>query len=433
MVETTKTTSPTTAQDKACGRLDFIHEYVRYADVLEAPPIMHEAVAEQLIAATLNRSGVKIQLGGLMSPLDLWQALLSGSGLGRTTLVGIADPIIEMAGLNDIVLNARWGSPQALYQQMADRPSGLFIWGELSERLKLLNEPRFGGAKQWITDLYDNWKVPESITYRQTRKKSRDTPPIRFESAPRINILATSSEEWFFNNLVEGDSAGGFVPRWMLIRVKDSRRVVPIPKESDPARVKPLAEHLQCVSQLKGYVDLSEVLNLYEKWYRDAKQRFESQPNQALARAYFSRHRGHILKLATIYEVSSSLSLRVSPPSWGRAVGSAKQAEETIFSLLGTGMSREGFAVSKMEEAIRLAGANGLPLHKFTRAFQHDVPRERIQRLRTLLDGEILHAYVGNTTGRPRRTLVHSDFVSNYPANHPDHRRVSSDFLKGMW
>jgi len=404
---------------------DFISTYAQYADVLEAPKSMHEAVGIQLLATVLNMNDVSIPLGSLSSPLDLWVVLLSGSGLGRSTLVGLARPILKEAELEGIEQASLWGSPQALYQQLAGSPNGLFIWGELSERLKLLNEPRFGSAKQWITDRYDNSKTPDPITYRETGKQGRDTPPIRFPRVPRINILATSSEEWFFNSLLQEDSAGGFVPRWVIMRPTDSGRDVPVPKELDPDLVEPLADHLKKASELTGKADLSGILGEYKKWYLETKCRFQSQPNPSLAMAYFNRHRAHILKLAVIYEVSSSLSLCVSKSSWARAVQAAKELENTIFVLLPTGMSGSGYALNQMVERVRETGADGLSLSTFTRAFQHQNAKERKDRLTTLVEGETVHVYNRSTTGRSAKILVHSDFLQEYRAGHPKESRYS--------
>lgn len=397
---------------------DFIDTYAEYADVLEAPREMHEAVAIQLLATVLNRNGVSIPLGGLKYSLDLWTVLLSGSGLGRTTLVGLAHPILKKANLEDILLNTRWGSLQALYQQFAERPDGLFIWGELSEKLKLLNDRSFAGAKQWLTDRYDNWRSPDNISYRATGKVNQDTPPITFPRAPRFNILATSSEEWFFRNLWQEDSAGGFVPRWLLIRAKDSGRVVPIPRQLDQEVAETLAIQLLCVSDLKGQADLSGILNPYDRWYRETKRRFQSQADKALASVYFNRHRVHVLKLAVVYEVSSTLSLKVTKDSWERAVRAASLLEETIFSLLPTGMSAEGYRLLKVEERIRSAGPRGMAWSELTRAFQHDDSRKRHERINTLLEAQRVYSFHHKTPGRTAQTLVHADFVSEYAAAH---------------
>ena len=44
--------------------MDFVRPYANYADVLEVPKMMHEAVGIQLVASLLNRNGVVIPLGG---------------------------------------------------------------------------------------------------------------------------------------------------------------------------------------------------------------------------------------------------------------------------------------------------------------------------------------------------------------------------------
>jgi hypothetical protein len=294
----------------------------------------------------------------------------------------------------------------------------------MSERLKLLNDPRFLGIKPWRTDRYDNLKIPETVTYRVTGKKDRDTPPIHFTSAPRINILATSSEEWFFNNLLTEDSAGGFVPRWVLVRAGNTGRIVPIPKMPDSALVQPLADHPKQASELAGTANLSQIARVFRSWYGKTKQRFASQPNRMLADAYFNRHRVHILKLAVIYEVSSSLSLTVSPRSWARAVKFARQLEVTILSLLTTGMSGSGYKANQMAERVRSVGEEGMTLSEFTRSFQHTDKRQRESYLNTLVIGETIFGFKRPTHGRLAHILVHRDFVESYRAHHPDENLV---------
>lgn len=403
--------------------IDFIETYAQYADVLEAPREMHEAVAEMLVATVLNSNGVTVPHGALTYPLDLWTLLLSGSGGGRSTLIGLTRPILQEAELTGIERDAHWGSRQAIYQQVADNPTALWTWGEISERLKLLNQPQFAGAKEWITDRYDNFKAPAPITYRQTGK-NKDTPPIQFAQAPRINILATSSESWFFANLLEEDSTGGFLPRWVPVRARGSKDV-PTPRETDPALARQLATLLRQISNLKGQSDLSEILDNYDDWYREAKRRFESQPNQALAMAYFNRHRVHILKLAVIYEASSPVSLKVSKASWDRAVQKAEQIETSIFALLETGMSTVGYTQSQMVQRVKNAGVEGLSRSDFTRAFQQIPRQQREDFLATLVQGETIVGFNRNTQGRTANILVHKDFVAEYKTAHPNEQAIT--------
>jgi hypothetical protein len=44
---------------------------------------------------------------------------------------------------------------------MVENPRGLFVWGEMSEKLKELSDTRYGNAKVWLTDRYDETRAPE--------------------------------------------------------------------------------------------------------------------------------------------------------------------------------------------------------------------------------------------------------------------------------
>ena len=174
-------------------------------------------------------------------------------------------------------------------------------------------------------------------------------------------------------------------------------------------------QQLKSIASVEGKADLSSVLPLYEEWYRKAKNRFETQPNVALASAYFNRHRVHILKLAVVYEVSLSGSLKVSEQSWYRAVETARGLEETIFQLLATGMTGAGYALTQMEDRIRAAGADGLALSEFTRTFQHQDRRERLQRLETLKEADKVLSFTRPSSGGRRGVvLVHQDHAEGY-------------------
>jgi hypothetical protein len=121
-----------------------------------------------------------------------------------------------------------------------------------------------------------------------------------------------------------------------------------------------------------------------------------------------------------IYEVSRSLSLRPTEASWIRAERAAKRLEATVFSLLGTGMNREGFALSKMEDRVKHAGGNGLLFSELTRAFQHEPKVVREQRLKTLADGDTVRAFLRKTSGRPAVLLVHTSEAQEYQSLHPE-------------
>jgi hypothetical protein len=399
---------------------DFMSRYVKYADIFEAPPPAHEAVAMNLIAAAVN-GNVWIKNGGQHITLDMWTLLLSGSGVGRNTLLTMMRPVLKESGLENLVRNTSWGSKQAFYQDLAEHHKGFFLWEEMSASLKTLSDSRFGEAKQWLTNIYDNQSIPPAIRYRQSKSTpSKNTEPIEFTQAPRTNILATSSREWFINSISHEDSMGGFIPRWFLVDMPDLDRTIPVPKEPDNRRVKPLADHLQELTGLKGPADLSAVSSVYEEWYKAAKVRFASQPNKALAIAFWNRHRVHFLKLAVLFHLSESASLVVSPDAMQRAADASASAEKTIFDLLRTGMSHEGGEVEKMSQPIRDAGPKGMLRSEFTSVFQYIVESERASRLRTMIDAGTIKVYRRTGSGRPALVYVHKDHLETHDAEWPE-------------
>ena len=398
--------------------MDFITAYADYADVFEIPRKAHEWGAIQMISSCLN-GRVLIPNGGQVLTLDLWVLLLSASGMGRNTVLGAALDVVDQSGIQGLIRNAAWGSGPAFYQQLAQFPLGLFVWPEWSVVAKTLNDQRFGGVKEWLTDRYDNLRKPESIVYRQTGKKT-DTPSIYFPKAPRTNILTSSSEDWFVGNLGQADVTGGFIPRFDLVHLPRSNRLIPKPQVPDTKRIGPLVQQLQAISQLQGDAQFTpQADKLYDQWYRDASGRFNGQPNPVLALPFFNRLRGQVLKLSVIFEASQSCSINVSDPAMVRAIDAAVEIERTIFEILPTSMSREGSEVEKMAELIRNAGSAGRLHSKLTLAYKHWKSREREERLRTLTDSRTIRCFERQTRGRTAKVYVHRDHVKAHKKKHP--------------
>ena len=379
---------------------------------------MHEAVAILLLAAVTNGS-VSIQYGALRVTLDVWLLLISGSGLGRNTLTGLAYTILSQSGQGTLLRRTTWGSGRAFYEDLANNPRGLLVWPEMSQILKTLSQSQFNGAKEWLTDRFDNSHPPDDVRYR-TGGSRPNTPPIVFTAAPRTNILATSSLDWFVSSLAREDTTGGFVPRWLIVHVPDTGKVIPKPAEPNGRLVNPLAEHLRKAGQLHGIADLSRVEDLYDNWYRAAQSRFAAQPNNTLALPFFNRLRSLVLKLAVLNEISATCKICVSPSAMNRALSQAASIEQTIFQLLPTGMTADGFAVDRMEQVVRNAGVAGITQSELTRAFQHIRYSERIDRLKTLVQsGRASQFQRPSGGGRPSSIFVHSDFAAQHQKDFP--------------
>jgi hypothetical protein len=396
---------------------------VEYADIFEAPPEAHEAVAMTTISAAAN-GRVWIPNGGQTITLDDWSLLLSGSGVGRNTLVSLLWPVLDQAGLDQLPRNTTWGSKQGFYQDLAENPNAFFVWEELASTLKALSDSRFGEAKNWLTNCYDNLRRPPDIKYRRGNKKGQNTPPIVFSEPPRLSILATSSYDWFISSLTAEDSTGGFIPRWRLIELPQSDRAIPTPKQPNREVIPDLALCLSEVRKMNGPVNLSKVQDMYADWYESTRKRFREQPNSAMSEAFWNRHRVHLLKLAANYAMSRLGSLIVSPGAMESAIQTARKTEQTIFKLLPTGMSREGAAVDKLEQRILSARGAGLLRSELTRAFQDMRSYELESRLRTLATARIVFLYSRPTQGRPAEVLVHKDYLEAHTKEWPEDKAL---------
>jgi len=394
---------------------DFISTYTVWADVVEAPRALHEAFAIQLIASVLNRAKVFINWQAYKVSLDIWMVLLAGSGIGKNIIKGIGERVIDAAKIKNLIDNTDWGSKEAFYQKMSGITPGqctvqsrLYFWEEIATQMKKFNSFAFDGVKTWLTNCYDNQKLPPDVAYSNTGRPT-NTPPIRFDHAPRINILALSTEEWFFNNLFKDDATGGFTPRLTLIDAPGDRSIA-IPDPPDPELIPDLASALEEITTLQGEVQFFDGFRDkqhgdYKKWYEPTKARFVAK-SPSLGRIFWSRHRVLVLKLASVYEASMSRTLRVTPEAWERAVTKAAEIEATLFRLFNTGMTGAGYTMNQMETAIAAAGPSGLSGTEFSDRFKHE--KDRKQFLETLMEtGRVVRQYGASTGGRPPSRLIH--------------------------
>ena len=161
-------------------------------------------------------------------------------------------------------------------------------------------------------------------------------------------------------------------------------------------------------------MDLSRVQDIYADWYGETKKRFDAQPNSGMAKAFWNRHRVHLWKLAAIYSMSCEGEMTVNVRSMERAIESARRTEDTIFSLIRTGLTHEGSQVDKLEQRIKAAGVGGMLKSEFTKAFQDMRLFDRDSRLRTLLDGNVVQHFSRKTPGRPAEVLVHAEYAQQH-------------------
>jgi hypothetical protein len=404
---------------------DFIKDYMAYADRFETPPLMHESIAIAGVAALANGK-VWIRRGKPLS-LDLWIIVLTPSGSGKNTALSEFRTLLREAGLANLVHKESWGSGPYIQQYFAENPSGFFIWPEMSLMLNQFKQRHFAGAQEFLTNLYDEIELPDSKHYRETGDPQHPgTPSIEFPSAPRTNFLATSSPSWFFGAVTNANVTGGFIPRWIPLIVTEPDRSVPLPAAADASRVGPLAEKLKQIAELSGEMDLSLVESDYQDWYKTTHQRFQSHPLKAYVMPFWRRLRDHVLKLAVVYELSTSATLKLSPESMRRAIDTARIIEQNVYELVQSSFSKEGVESQNLENYIREAGPNGRSQSEVMQFLRGEERPAALNRIAMLVDAGIAQWFIRKTAGRPAMILVHTEHLDAHAKAHPEDQVYSA-------
>lgn len=390
---------------------DFVSNYASWANVIEFPHEVHEAIAIQLIASVLNRRGVTVNRGAFKYTMDLWLAILAPASGGENTSMYPARKVLDLAGIPDLIGSETWGSPEKLFEILSGTPppvavvdfknidlnkiptgdpirSRFYAWTELSAVLQQFSSPAFAEAKSWFTDLYDSEQPPSDRTYRTAGKN------ITFAHAPRTNILGFSAPSWFFKTLKNdtNNAAGGFIPRWTIVDACGGDwKDIPEPLPLDPSVAVRLGEVIKRLARLPegtkarffdGFSQPGEVPHStcpYNVWYHATKERFR-RAHPELGLTFFGRHRGHIIKLAVVYEAAMSGTVDVSREAWDRAEAKARELEDTLFELFRTSFTDFGYHYDRGVKAIQLSKHEGMPKGDFSRIFQDRKLREDIIR-----------------------------------------------------
>jgi hypothetical protein len=400
---------------------DFIRDYVAYADRFEIPPRLHEIVAMAGIAAAVN-GRVTINTGDTIIPFDFWASVLTRSGGVKNTLLRAFQNLMKAAGLEQMIHKESFGSAAQIQEYFSKNPVGFFIWPEMGGTLAQLKQKQFVGGLEWLTNCYDETERPDDKHYRETADPDDQTPSIEYEEAPRISIVALTAESAFYRNADGEQVTGGFLARWMPVIISDLSREVSRPVAANPLLIPPLVEKLKQIASLRGEMDISQVAEMYDNWYRETKRRFEQHSNQEFVDPFWRRHRNHLWKLAGVYELATSGELIIRPESMQRAIAMCRELEKNIFRLVQTNFSPEGVKAQNLEKFVRDAGPSG---RKQYEVFEYltDIPRLQAEdRIRMLMLRERVFWFKRkNPNGRAGRqplVMVHADHLDEHTRLH---------------
>jgi hypothetical protein len=118
------------------------------------------------------------------------------------------------------------------------------------------------------------------------------------------------------------NATGGWLARFLWVAVPDPNRAIHKVPLGDAALETRLKNKLVRISKLKGQADTTAIYTddlecAYAKWYMKTRARWKRQG--PLGEIFWGRWRASVLKLAIVFEISRTESLKASVESFNRA------------------------------------------------------------------------------------------------------------------
>lgn len=237
---------------------NFLDEYVKFAsDLTDAPIDFHRFIGYSIVSTLINRR-IFFPFGHKPIYPNLWIILLGASSLVRkTTSLEIGKSFVQDIDRSLIFPNEF--SQEKIVEVLSRKPHGIFFYSEFMTLMGLLQKDYMAGAKAFLTDLYDCPRNYIRDTFKQTIEIKE----------PFLNIVSATTLEWFLEQIKEGDLAGGFLSRFIIIPGKRTSRYLALPPEED------LKERFKLIQLLKstmahraGKIYFNpEALKAHSQWY----------------------------------------------------------------------------------------------------------------------------------------------------------------------
>lgn len=273
-------------------KTNFIDEYVGYASGITDAPVEFHRFVGYLIVSTIINNQVWFPFGRKRLYPNLWIILLAPSGLYRkSTSSDIGRELLTIYNRKLVLPNEF--SQEKLTEVLSQNSQGTFFFSEFLSFMGLLNRDYNAGCKAFLTEMYDcpyEWR-------RETVSKH-----VVIQN-PFVNILSCTTLDWFLNSIKEGDIAGGFLARFIMIPGHQRLKTFAIPPYVDDAEVAKMVMKLKAINLPKGRFDiLPEADKHYQLWYK----KFEHTVKEADQRLHplLIRLPIYLLKLAVIESIA---------------------------------------------------------------------------------------------------------------------------------
>jgi len=303
---------------------------------------------------------------------NLYILLIAKSGLRKGAATSLAKSLVEKVQ-NTRVIYGR-SSIQAIIKELSDQrtfpngyvlnsASGFIVSGELAS--SIIGDPQ---SQTILTDLYDsNYHSEWTNTLKGSGKEKLREIYVTFLAATNPTLL----EEF----LEESSIQGGFIARTILIKEDRKARINALIDDDalesvdfDDAEI---LTRLREIANVKGQFKFSDsAKKLYKDWYEvfnGKLERGEIRDSTGTA----DRLHDHILKVAMLLSLSSSLNLVIEEPHMIEAINNLTGDAVRVAESISTGKGKSELAVKTK-----------ILLDELLSAPEYRLPREEVLKRR---------------------------------------------------
>lgn len=236
---------------------NFLDEYTKYAaTITDAPLDFHRYVAYTVVSTVVN-TGVWFPFGRKRIYPNLWIILLAPSGLSRKSTSSDIGREILLQYKRNLVLPNEF-SQEKICSVLAQNSQGTFFFSEFLSFMGLLQRDYMAGTKAFFTEMYD-------CPFEYQRQTVKETMIIR---NPFINILSCTTIDWFLDTVKEGDIAGGFLARFIMVPGGKKARIIDIPPQVDDRETSRITTLLYEFVERRGQLVYdAKAREEYRAWY----------------------------------------------------------------------------------------------------------------------------------------------------------------------
>lgn len=240
----------------------FLEEFVEYcAQYSDVEKDFLFAAALQVVSMVIGRN-VRLRFGRKWLYPLLWQIILAGSGMRKSTALYNAKDFLRLAGLEDVI-SPDSTTQESFLESLTIQPTQLLIQDEAAAFFASLKKTYMASTREMLLSLFD---CPE--TYVRQRKDAGGKIRRFVVREPFVGFFAASTVETFCEYLTETDAVGGLLPRILFVIANKPTRppLAYPPEEKEPPN--DLVTILGNLRQARGELRIQEGTETF-KIYRD--------------------------------------------------------------------------------------------------------------------------------------------------------------------